>query len=147
MCSRRRHHRPDQKQKASIFFTTRAKSPQHDLNGLVIVLGVRLASALASLNSAPRAFTLIMALPKCTSQLLLPFKMHNLLPLTSITPIYRPIQESGASHNASANLPFLSRLYVLHLRGVAYSHQTWECGASPARLASDVTPINLPSGA
>ena len=37
--------------------------------------------------------------------------------------------------------------FILRLQGVACSHKTREGGASPARLDSDVTPINCPLGA
>ena len=112
---------PTKSKRPASYFTTRVKSPQHKFNGRVVLLGVRSPSALASLNNAPRASTLIMAL----------HKMH------------KPT-ESNASQNVqptdhgsppkARKPPFSSRslssvLFILHLRGMARSHPTREDGA------------------
>ena len=59
----------------------------------------------------------------------------------------RPTPPSSEKCATCLPLILITPIYVLHLRGVACTHQTREGGASPARLASDITPFNRPSGA
>ena len=55
---------PTRSKRPASYFPTRAKLPQHEFNGCVILFGVWSPSALDSPNNALHASTLITALPK-----------------------------------------------------------------------------------
>ena len=97
---------PTKSKRSASCFTTRAKSPHHDFNGHVILLGMRSSSALTSPDDAPRASALITVLHKCASLL-------SPMPLKMCQPISRPIQ-CDVPPTPSQNVPHWSLRTLIH---------------------------------
>ena len=118
---------PTKSQRSPSCFTTRAKSPQHEYKGSVVVLGMWSPSALTSDSASASASCMrsallfnysVRSLPQCASLLSpMPLKMSSLL----ITALHQKAQCASA----------LITLYppkCASLRGMACLHETREGG-------------------